>query len=91
MLARGLPLFAARGGAVLGTFRLPPAVNEPILSYARGTPERAKLEAAINKIDSECPDVPIVIGGKEYRVGEQFRQPNPSNHKKINLYLLESK
>lgn len=41
--------------------------NEPILGYLSGSPERQKLEAALNKWKDVTTDVPIVIGGKEYR------------------------
>lgn len=41
--------------------------NEPILDYLPGSPERQQLEAALNKWKDATTDVPIIIGGKEYR------------------------
>lgn len=44
-----------------------PVVNEPILSYDKGTKERRVLESALEKYSSETYEVPIVIGDKEYK------------------------
>ncbi len=46
-------------------FEVPIATNEPILSYAPGSPEKAALKAAIKKAKSEKRDIPMYIGGKE--------------------------
>lgn len=50
-------------------FQVPPAVNEPVLSYAPGTPERAAVVAAIQDLKSRQMDIPMYIGGKEVRTG----------------------
>jgi hypothetical protein len=49
--------------------------NEPILGYLAGSKERADLEVALKKYSSETEDVPIVIGGKEYRTDNVHYQP----------------
>ena len=57
--------------------------NEPVLGYLPGSKERSDLEAAINKYSDVTEDVPIVIGGKEYRTDQVHYQPmvhNFSNH-----------
>lgn len=41
--------------------------NEPMFGYLTGSPERQKLESALNKWKDVTTDIPIVIGGKEYR------------------------
>ncbi len=46
-----------------GFFNVPIAKNEPVLSFAPGTPERAELQAKINELKSEEVDLPMVIGG----------------------------
>ncbi len=63
------------------TFPLP--VNEPILSYAPGTPERAQLKDALARLSGECPDVPHVLGGREVREGATFDVRAPHDHARV--------
>ena len=51
-----------------GTRRVPPAVNEPVRSYAPHSPERAPLQRRLASMASETIDIPIVIGGKHRRL-----------------------
>ena len=57
--------------ASTGFFRVPEAVNEPVLSYAPGTPEKAMLKKEIETMLSEEVDLPMIIGGKEVRSGNR--------------------
>jgi len=57
-------------------------VNEPILGYLSGSDERNKLEAALSKYSSQTEDIPIVIGGKEYRTDNVQYQVMPHDHQK---------
>ncbi len=50
-----------------GTIRIPSPSNEPIWSYAPGTPERADLKARLRQMASERAEVPVIIGGREVR------------------------
>lgn len=45
-----------------GVSRVPEPRNEPVLSYAPGTPERAQILAALETLSSERPSIPLVIG-----------------------------
>uniref|UniRef100_A0A1B6DE11 Multifunctional fusion protein n=1 Tax=Clastoptera arizonana TaxID=38151 RepID=A0A1B6DE11_9HEMI len=56
--------------------------NEPILGYLPGSKERGELEEALKKTSCECQDVPIVIGGEEYRTKDVRYQVMPHNHQK---------
>jgi len=56
--------------------------NEPIYGYLPGSPERAALEASLQKYNNSTEDVPIVIGGKEYRTDDVRYQVMPHNHQK---------
>jgi len=56
--------------------------NEPILGYLKGSKERIELEAALAKYGSQCEDIPIVIGGKEYRTENVQYQVMPHDHQK---------
>lgn len=60
---------------------LPP--NEPILSYAPGSPERAALKAALARVGKERPDVPHVVGGAELREGAAFDVRAPHDHDQL--------
>lgn len=44
-----------------------PLENEPVLSYKKGSPERAELEKVLNKMSNECEEVPLVIGNEEIK------------------------
>jgi 1-pyrroline-5-carboxylate dehydrogenase len=65
-----------------GTFRLPPPTNEPVLSYAPGSAERAALRERLNQLQSERIDLPLVIGGKEIRTGDtaEVVMPHRKSH-----------
>ncbi len=60
-----------------GHFRLPPAVNEPVKSYAPGSPERAELQARLGQMDGERIRIPLVIGGKDVYTDETFEAVVP--------------
>jgi 1-pyrroline-5-carboxylate dehydrogenase len=60
--------------------RVPVAVNEPIKSYAPGTPERAELKARLASMSNERVDIPIIIGGKEIRTGKTAQAVMPFDH-----------
>ena len=59
---------------------IPTPINEPVLSYAPGTPERAGLQAAIAELGSVVTDIPVVINGVEYRPGKTNRVSSPQRH-----------
>ena len=52
-------------------FRTPIAVNEPINSYAPGTPEREALQKAIADLKAKQLDIPMYIDGKEVRTNDK--------------------
>ncbi|NIM17579.1 MAG: L-glutamate gamma-semialdehyde dehydrogenase [Candidatus Aminicenantes bacterium] len=54
--------------------------NEPVLSYAPGTPERHRLKKELERIANEQIEVPVIIGGKEYTSGDQGKMIMPHNH-----------
>lgn len=56
--------------------------NEPVLGYLPGSKERSDLEAALKRHADNTEDVPIVIGGKEFRTDDVRYQVMPHNHKK---------
>jgi 1-pyrroline-5-carboxylate dehydrogenase len=50
-------------------FRPPPAHNEPILGFERGSVERARLQLRLEQMRNERNEVPLVIGGKDITTG----------------------
>jgi 1-pyrroline-5-carboxylate dehydrogenase len=63
-----------------GIRRVPPPVNEPIRSHAPGSPERAALKAKLDEVAGQRIEIPIIIGGKEYRSGEIVQAVMPHAH-----------
>ncbi len=53
-----------------GFFKIPLAVNEPVQEFAPGSPERARLKAALSEARSEVLDIPMYIGGSQVRTGQ---------------------
>lgn len=64
-----------------GIFNVPKAKNEPILSYAPGTPERAELKKKLEEFRSQEIDIPMIIGGEEIRTGNKKRIHPPHDIK----------
>jgi 1-pyrroline-5-carboxylate dehydrogenase len=60
--------------------RLPAPRNEPVLSYAPGTPERAALKARLADLMSREIEIPLVIGGREVRTGRIAEARVPHRH-----------
>jgi 1-pyrroline-5-carboxylate dehydrogenase len=61
--------------------RTPKPVNEPIYSYAPGTPERAGLKKVLQLMAAEQIEIPLIIGGDEIRTGNLGQVVQPHNHK----------
>jgi 1-pyrroline-5-carboxylate dehydrogenase len=63
-----------------GVFRTPEPRNEPVLSYAPGTPERAELQRRLDELSSREIEIPLVIGGREVRTGRIAEVRVPHRH-----------
>jgi 1-pyrroline-5-carboxylate dehydrogenase len=61
-------------------FRVPYPVNEPVRTYAPGSPERASLKLALKY---EKIEIPLVIGGKEVRTGNLRKVVMPHAHGEV--------
>jgi 1-pyrroline-5-carboxylate dehydrogenase len=68
---------------VHGARRVPPPVNEPVLGYAPGSPERATLKARLASMAAERPDIPVVVGGEARRTGDLAHTVMPHAHRHI--------
>jgi 1-pyrroline-5-carboxylate dehydrogenase len=63
-----------------GIYKVPQAVNEPVRSYAKGSPERAALLAEIKKLKSKEIEVPMIIGGRQIKTTTKIRLAPPHEH-----------
>jgi len=65
-----------------GVVKAPLPSNEPVFSYAPGSPEKAVLKARIKKMLSETLEIPLIIGGKEIKTGNlaDCRCPHDHHH-----------
>src|SRR5690606_23489041 len=66
-----------------GFFNVPKAVNEPVKSYAPGTPEREQVLATYRKMWNEQVDVPLYIGSEEIKTGNTQNLSAPHDHQHI--------
>ena len=66
-----------------GTVKVPPPRNEPVLSYAPGTPERAALKAKLTEMSGTVIDIPLIIGGEEIRTGDTVDVVSPHDHRRV--------
>ncbi|MGH7674223.1 MAG: L-glutamate gamma-semialdehyde dehydrogenase, partial [Gemmatimonadales bacterium] len=63
--------------------RIPPPVNEPVCSYAPGTPERDELKQAIRTLSARRTEIPVIVGGKEIRTGTLAQAVMPHCHRHV--------
>lgn len=64
--------------------QVPAPINEPILNYAPGSPERARIEKALAELVTSSPDLPNVIGGRrEMASGERIEVRSPHEHSRV--------
>jgi 1-pyrroline-5-carboxylate dehydrogenase len=66
-----------------GNRRVPPPVNEPVKSYAPGSPERAALKERLKSMAGEKADIPLIIGGEEVHTGQTADAVMPHNHRHV--------
>lgn len=65
-----------------GDFYYPIPVNEPVLQYAAGSPEKIALKNALKELKGQQVDVPMYIGDEEVRTGNtvEIRPPHETAH-----------
>ena len=66
-----------------GFFQVPTAINEPVKSYAPGTPEREEVLKQYKAYFNGNVDVPMYIGGEEVRTGNTNTMSPPHDHKHV--------
>ncbi len=63
-----------------GDIQVPIPINEPVQSYAPGTPERKVLKAMLAEMQGQEIEFPLIIGGKEVWTGRRYRAVMPHKH-----------
>ena len=66
-----------------GFFQVPVAYNEPIKTFAPGSPEREAVLAQYKSYYHGTVDVPMYINGKEVRTGNTRNMTPPHDHKHV--------
>ncbi|HEY3279152.1 MAG TPA: L-glutamate gamma-semialdehyde dehydrogenase [Gemmatimonadales bacterium] len=62
------------------TAKIPTPANEPVLSYAPATKERAELKQALKDLGGRQIEIPVIVGGKEIRTGRTVDAVMPHCH-----------
>lgn len=65
-----------------GFYQIPPPENEPVKTYAPGSPERALIKQALAEARAKHIDIPMHIGGKEIRTDilHEIHPPHDTAH-----------
>ncbi len=63
-------------------YKVPAAINEPVLNYAPGSAERKALKAKLQEMRSQVIDVPMYIGGEAVHTNKKgdLRPPHDHQH-----------
>lgn len=61
---------------------IPNPVNEPVKSYAPGSPERKEILIALEELKSKELEIPMIINGSEIRTGDKhsIHPPHDTKH-----------
>lgn len=70
-------------------YNVPVPTNEPVKSYAPGTPERDELKKVLKDYRNKQVDIPMYIGGEEVRTGNKIEINPPHDHRHILGYFHE--
>ena len=64
-------------------FTIPTPINEPVLNYAPGSPERTAVAAQYKKYYEGHADIPMYVGGAEVRTDNTRNITPPHDHQHI--------
>ena len=75
-----------------GFFEVPVAINEPVKSYAPGTPEREEVLKTYKDLYNSTVNVPLYINGEKIETGNTRTMSPPHDHKHtLGTYQLAEK
>jgi len=72
-----------------GRYIIPEPTNEPVFSYAPGTPERELLSKALQEARGIEADIPMYIGNELVRTGKKVKMYPPHDHQHTLGYFHE--
>jgi len=72
-----------------GIFNVPALRNEPVKSYAPGSPERSELKKALEEARAKQIEIPQYIGGEEIFSQHKHKVSPPHDHQHILGYFHE--
>ena len=63
-------------------FSFPKPMNEPVLGYAPGSPERKEIRKALEDLYGKVTEIPAIIGGKEVKTKDmgEITMPTDNHH-----------
>ncbi|RME23756.1 MAG: L-glutamate gamma-semialdehyde dehydrogenase [Deltaproteobacteria bacterium] len=64
-------------------FQTPVPRNEPVKGYAPGSPERAGLQAELDRQAAEVVEIPCVVGGERIYTGQTVDVVMPCDHRHV--------
>lgn len=70
-------------------FKVPSPINEPVLNYAAGSPEKIALKKAIAEARSKIIEVPMYIGSELIHTDNKIKLSPPHDHQHILGYASE--
>ncbi len=74
------PVESYMADVIAGRRLVPLPQNDPNLSYAPGSAERAELKQRLDAMAGEVADIPVIIGGCEIRTGDLGQVVMPHRH-----------
>jgi 1-pyrroline-5-carboxylate dehydrogenase len=74
-----------KGNQIMGNgiFNTPKPVNEPVLSYREGSPEKTSLRSTLKSFEAICSEIPLAIAGKPGKGQETSPIICPHNRHKV--------
>jgi len=66
-----------------GIFSFQPPLNEPVMSYEKGSPERMAVEKELIHLSSTITEIPLIINGKEIHTKKKGNVVMPHNHNQV--------
>lgn len=70
-------------------FKVPSPINEPVLNYGSGSPEKAALKKALAEGRSKVIDVPMYIGSELVHTDKKIKLSPPHDHQHVLGYASE--
>lgn len=70
-------------------FKVPSPINEPVLNYGPGSPEKAALKKALTEGRSKVINVPMYIGSELVHTDKKIKLSPPHDHQHVLGYASE--